>query len=53
MGTILEYLAPRWRYSAHLPGIEPGTGGTAHQPGLEPGSQQKAALDVTIRPIQL
>ena len=24
LGTILEYLASRWRYSAHRPGIEPG-----------------------------
>ena len=25
LGTILEYLALRWRYSAYQPGIEPGT----------------------------
>lgn len=35
LGSILEYLVPRWIYSTHRPGIEPGTEGTAHRLGSE------------------
>ena len=40
LGTILEYLAPRWRYSAHRPGIKP-VNGIANNPGIKPGNQRR------------
>ena len=44
MGTILEYLAPRWRYSAYLSGIEPRTDGYRSSAGIRTRVSTKGSV---------
>ena len=52
LGTILEYLAPRWRYSAYRRESNPGMVKVKTR-GSKPGNPTEAALGFTIQLMRL